>query len=59
MPNDCIVFLLKFAPKKAYTDDLMDGRLYMYAAGYYHGLLAEQRDPLEASLAYGMGIYAN
>lgn len=31
----------------------------MNAAGYYHGLLGEQDDPLEASLAYGMGIYTN
>lgn len=37
----------------------MDGRLYMNAAGYYQGLPGEQGDPLEASLAYGMGIYAN
>ena len=59
MPNDDIVYLLKFAPKEAYIDDLMDGRLYMNAAGYYHGLSVEQGDPLEASLAYGMGVYAN
>lgn len=31
----------------------------MNAAGYYHGLPGEQGDPLEASLAYGTGIYAN
>lgn len=37
----------------------MDGRLYMNAAGYHHGLLGEQGDPLEASLAYGIGIYAS
>lgn len=55
MPDDGIVYLLKFAPKEAYIDDLMDGRLYMNAAGYYHGLPGEQGDPLEASLAYGMG----
>lgn len=59
MPKDGIVYLLKFAPQEAYIDDLMDGRLYMNAAGYYHGLPGEQGDPLEASLAYGMGIYAN
>lgn len=39
--------------------DLMDGCLYMNAAGYYHGPPGEQVDPLEASLACGMGIYAN
>ena len=50
---------LKFAPKEAYIDDLMGGRLYMNAAGYYHGLPGEQGNPLETSLAYGMGIYAN
>ncbi len=37
----------------------MDRRLHMNAAGYYHGLPGEQGDPLEASLAYGMGIYTN
>lgn len=31
----------------------------MNAAGYCHGLPGEQGDPLEASLAYGTGIYAN
>ena len=59
MPDDDIVYLLKFAPQEAYIDNLMDGRLYMNAAGYYHELPGEQGDPLEASLAYGMGIYAN
>lgn len=59
MPNDDIVYLLKFASKEAYINDLMDGRLYMNADGYYHGLPGEQGDPLEASLAYGMGIYAH
>lgn len=59
MPNDDIVYLLQFAPQEAYINDLMDGCLYMNAAGYYHGLPGEQGDPLEASLAYGMGIYAN
>ncbi len=59
MPNDDIVYVLKFTPKEAYIDDLLDGRLYMNAAGYYHGLPGEQGDPLEASLSYGMGIYAN
>ena len=57
MPNDDIVYLLKFASKEAYINDLMDARLYLNAAGYYHGLPGEQGDPLEASLAYGMGIY--
>lgn len=59
MPKDDIIYLLKFAPQEAYIDDLMNGRLYMNAAGYYHGLPGEQGDPLEASLAYGMGIYAH
>lgn len=31
----------------------------MNAAGYHHDLPGEQGDPLDASLAYGMGIYAN
>ena len=53
MPNNDIVYLLKFAPKEAYIDDLINGRLYMNAAGYYHGLPGEQGDPLEASMAPG------
>lgn len=59
MPNDDIVYLLKFASKEEYINDLIDGCLYMNGAGYHHGLPGEQGDPLEASLAYGMGIYAN
>lgn len=59
MPNDDIVYLLKFASKEEYINDLIDGCLYMNVAGYYHGLPGEQGDPLEASLAIGMGIYAN
>lgn len=38
---------------------LMDGCLYMNAAGYYHGPPGEQVDPLEAPLVCGMGIYTN
>lgn len=53
MLKDNIAYLLKFTPKKAYIDDLMDGRLYMNVVGYYHGLPGEQGDPLEASMAPG------
>lgn len=53
MPNNDIVYLLKFAPKEAYIDNLITGRLYMNAAGYYQGLPGEQGDPLEASMAPG------
>lgn len=59
MPSDDIAYLLKFAPKEALIDDLINGQLHMNAAGYYHDLPGEQGDPLEASLTYGMGIYAN
>lgn len=51
--------MLKFTSKEAHIDDLMDRRLHMNAAGYYHGLPGEQSVSLVASLAYGMGIYAN
>lgn len=51
--------VLKFTSKEVHIDNLMDGRLYMNAAGYYHGLPGEQGDPLGASLTYGMDIYAN
>lgn len=57
MPNDGIAYLLKFAPKEAYIDDLLNGRLYMNAAGYYNGLPSEQGDPLEASMAPGLCLY--
>lgn len=53
MLKDNIAYLLKFAPKEAYIDDLINGRLYMNAAGCYHGLPGEQGDPLEASMAPG------
>lgn len=57
MLKDGIVYLLKFAPKEAYIDDLLNGHLYMNAAGYYHGLPGEQGDPLEASMAPGVCLY--
>lgn len=57
MLKDGIAYLLKFAPKEAYIDDLMSGHLYMNAAGYYHGLPGEQGDPLEASMAPGACLY--
>lgn len=57
MPNDAITHLLKFAPKEAYIDDLINGHLYMNAAGYYHGLPGEQGDPLETSMAPGVCLY--
>lgn len=53
MPNNDIAYLLKFAPKEAYIDDLISGHLYMNATGYHHGLPGEQGDPLEASMAPG------
>lgn len=49
--NDDVINLLKFAPKETYIDDLMDGRLYMNAVGYYLGLPGEQGDPLETPLS--------
>lgn len=59
MPNNNIAYLLKFAPKEAYIVDLLNGHLYMNAAGYYHGLPGEQGDPLEASMALPACIYGN
>ena len=52
MLKDNIAYLLKFTPREAYIDDLMNGRLYMNATGYYRGRL-ERGDPLEASTAPG------
>lgn len=57
MSKDDIEYLLKFAPREAYVDDLINGRLYMNAAGYYHGLPGEQGDPLEASMAPEVCLY--
>ena len=57
MLKDGIAYLLKFAPKEAYIVDLLNGHLYMNAAGYYHGLPGEQGDPLEASIAPGVCLY--
>lgn len=42
-----------------YIDDLLNGHLYMNAAGYYHGLPGEQGDPLEASMVLPACIYGN
>lgn len=57
MSNNNIAYLLKFASKEVYIDDLLNGHLYMNAAGYYHGLPGEQGDPLEASMAPGACLY--
>lgn len=57
MLKDDIDYLLKFAPREAYIDDLINGHLYMNAAGYYHGLPGEQGDSLEASMAPGACLY--
>lgn len=59
MSNNNIAYLLKFASKEMYIDDLLNGHLYMNAAGYYHGLPGEQGDPLEASMVLPACIYGN
>lgn len=59
MSNNNIAYLLKFASKEVYIDDLLNGHLYMNAAGYYHGLPSEQGDPLEASMVLPACIYGN
>lgn len=33
MPGGTIAYLLKFAPREAYIDDLINGHPYMNAAG--------------------------
>lgn len=55
--KDGIACLLEFTPKEAYIEDLINGRLYMNATGYYHGLPGEQGDPLEAYMAPGACLY--
>ena len=59
MPSNTIAYPLKFAPREAYIDDLLNGHLYMNAAGYYHGLPGEQGDRLEASMVLPACIYGN
>lgn len=59
MPNGDIPHLLKFTSKEAHIDDPINGRLHMKAPECYQDPPGEQGDPLEASLAYGIGIYAN
>ena len=59
MSNNNIAYLLKFASKVAYIDDLLNGHLYMNAAGHYHGPPGEQGDPLEASIVPGVRLYRN
>ena len=59
MSNNNIAYLLKFASKEVYIDDLLNGHLYMNAADYYHGLPGEQGDPLEASMVLPACIYGN
>lgn len=56
MPSDTIAYSSSH-PWETYIDDLMNGHLYMNAAGYYHGLPGEQGDPLEASMAPGACLY--
>lgn len=59
MPSNDIVCLLKFAPKEAYIDNLLNGHLYINSAGHYHRLPGEQGDPLEASIVPGVRLYGN
>lgn len=59
MLNNDIAYLPKFAPKETYIDDLLNGHLYMNAAGYYHRFPGEQGDPLEASVVPEACIYGN
>lgn len=42
-----------------HIDELMNGRLYMNAAGYYQGPSGEQGDPLEASIVPEVCLYGN
>ena len=51
--------MLKLSPKKAHNNELINRHLHINMTGYNPGLPIDQGDQLEASLAYGMGIYAN
>lgn len=54
-----IKYLMKFSCNEAYSDDLIKGKLYMNAAGYYHHLEAGQGDPCEGNLYGNSAFYQN
>lgn len=56
-------YLLKFVSKEAYADDLLNGKLFMHCAKYYHDLEKKygpgQGDLREGSLFPNAAIYRN
>lgn len=52
-------YLIKFCAKEKYADDLMDGKLYMNAAGFYHRLEKGQGDNREGIISSGVFMYKN
>lgn len=66
-----IVYLIKFVAEKEYAEDLLNGKLYMNQAAYYHsvqendknfsdnkGYNCGQADQFEAAMADGRCIYS-
>ncbi len=59
MANREIRYLIKFVSKLQYAEDLINGKLYMRPASYYHHLELGQGDIREAALSGELAIYKN
>ena len=61
MEKTSIKYLIKFVAKRSYAKDLLQGKLFMHPATYYHNLAetagAGQGDLGEASIVPGLCIY--
>lgn len=57
--SDDIDYLIKFCSKEAYADDLLNGKLFMNAAGYYRSLELGQGDPMESAISSHSQIFTN
>lgn len=57
-----IKYLLKITPERQYVQDLIDGKLYMNAAAYYHHIengTTGQEDPMEAAVSSTSMMFIN
>lgn len=52
-------YFIKFVSCEAYANDLMDGKLFMNAAGYFWNLEAGRGDVREAAISDGSAMYMN
>ena len=60
---DVIKYLVKFVAKESYADDLLNGKLFMHCAKYYHDLEKKngpgQGDIREGSIIPNVAMYRN